>query len=276
MSDPFGIVAGAVGIAATFTACVDCFQYVQTGRHLVRDFQTDVVSLQCIWLRLSRWGEGVNVYSDPTLGKPEATILEVQAANEALHQILVLFADAERISKRYTKENRDRTTASKDDPENTSIPLADKIRHLAMRRRQGMSLVKSTSWALYHKAELQSLVEGINGLVDEIERLFPVHRSEELVSQEIAEIDNSESLKLIETAAERVDSTLHHAATEAQTGHSYLNIQVQGKAQNGDTFGVDWRGGAIGGFHTYGAFLVDQDGKAMLGNKYGGKDFWDD
>jgi len=26
MAEPFGIAAGAVGIAAAFTACVDCFE----------------------------------------------------------------------------------------------------------------------------------------------------------------------------------------------------------------------------------------------------------
>ena len=28
MVEPFGIVAGAVGIAAAFTVCVDCFEYI--------------------------------------------------------------------------------------------------------------------------------------------------------------------------------------------------------------------------------------------------------
>ena len=33
MAESFGIVAGAVGIAAAFTACVDCFGYVRFARH---------------------------------------------------------------------------------------------------------------------------------------------------------------------------------------------------------------------------------------------------
>ena len=31
MAEPFGIAAGAVGIATTFTACVDCFGYYNSG-----------------------------------------------------------------------------------------------------------------------------------------------------------------------------------------------------------------------------------------------------
>jgi hypothetical protein len=40
MAEPFGTVAGAIGIASSFTACVDCFEYVQFGRYFGRDFQT--------------------------------------------------------------------------------------------------------------------------------------------------------------------------------------------------------------------------------------------
>lgn len=55
MAESFGIVAGAVGIAAPFTACVDCFQYIQVERHFGPDFQTDLLSLDCTRLRLTRW-----------------------------------------------------------------------------------------------------------------------------------------------------------------------------------------------------------------------------
>ncbi len=54
MAEPFGITAGAVGIAAAVTACVDCFSYMQLGRHFGRDFQTDLLALNCARLRLTR------------------------------------------------------------------------------------------------------------------------------------------------------------------------------------------------------------------------------
>lgn len=55
MAEPFGIVAGAIGIASAFTACVDCFEYVQFGRHFGRDFQTNQLALDCARLRLTWW-----------------------------------------------------------------------------------------------------------------------------------------------------------------------------------------------------------------------------
>src|SRR5438552_4123218 len=64
MAEPFGIVAGAIGISSAFTASVDCFEYIQLGCHLGRDFQTDLLAISCARLRLTHWGESVNIYND--------------------------------------------------------------------------------------------------------------------------------------------------------------------------------------------------------------------
>ena len=67
MAEPFGIVAGAAGIAVAFSACVECFEYIQLGRHFGRDFQTNQIILDCARLRLTRWGVSVIIYNDPKL-----------------------------------------------------------------------------------------------------------------------------------------------------------------------------------------------------------------
>ena len=87
MAEPFGIAAGAIGIATAFTACIDCFEYIQIGRHFGRDFQTDLLSLSCARLRLTRWGESVNIYSDPELGKPDATAPEIKFVKDTLGNV---------------------------------------------------------------------------------------------------------------------------------------------------------------------------------------------
>ncbi len=50
---------------------------------------------------------------------------------------------------------------------------------------------------------------------------------------------------------------------------------VKGKAQAEDAVSSDWHGEAVGASHVYDGVVVDNDGKALIGNKYGGKDFWD-
>ena len=280
MAEPFGIAAGAVGIAAAFTACVDCFGYVQLGRHFGRDFQTDVLALNCTRLRLTRWGQAVNIYDDPKLGRPDATPAEIQAAKDTLHHILQLFADTEKISKKYklsAKPGDDLSTLSTDDMDPAAMALSNKMKKLAIRRQKGSSVLKTASWALYHRSELKELIQNITSLIDNIEDLFPAPQSQlGLVKQETAEIQDKQALGLVESAAQDVDSLLQAAAKEALTGHQYLNVVIKGKAQTGDVFSSDWRGEARGASHKYDGVEVDKDGKALIGNQYGGKGFWDD
>jgi hypothetical protein len=81
---------------------------------------------------------------------------------------------------------------------------------------------------------------------------------------------------LVENAAQDVDSLLQTAAKEALTGHQYLNVVIKGKGQTGDAISSDWNEEAREASHRYDGVVVDKDGKALIGNKLGGKDFWDD
>ena len=55
-----------------------------------------------------------------------------------------------------------------------------------------------------------------------------------------------------------------------------MGVVVRGKAQTENAVSSDWKGEAVGARHTYNGVEVDRDGKALIGNKYGGKDFRDD
>lgn len=279
MAEPFGVVAGAVSISAAFTACVDCFGYIQFGRHFGRDFQTHQLSLNCARLRLTRWGKAVDIYNDTRLGKPEATATEIQTAKDTLLQILALFADSEDISKKFkqnTKAGEDLTPFSATDMDPTLLAVQNKMQQLAIRRQKGTHILKLTSWALYRRSELKELIESITLLVDNIEKLFPAPQAQiALVRQEAAEIGDKASLRLVEEAAKAVDGVLRKTVQEVLAGHQYLNVGVRGQAQTGDAYSSDWKGDAIGASHTYDGVEVEKDGKALIGNKYGGKDFWD-
>jgi hypothetical protein len=72
-AEPFRIAADAIGISTAFTACIDCFEYIQIGRHFGRDSQTDLLSLSCARLRLTPYGESVNIYNDRELGRADTT-----------------------------------------------------------------------------------------------------------------------------------------------------------------------------------------------------------
>jgi hypothetical protein len=280
MAEPFGIAAGAIGIATAFTACIDCFEYIQIGRHFGRDFQTDLLSLSCARLRLTRWGESVNIYNDPKLGKADTVVPETQLAKDTLLQIVGLFVQTEEISKKYrpaAKPSENLSAFSVTDMDPAHIALDNKMKELAIKRRNGSRFLKLTSWAIYHRAEFRHLINDITSLIDNIENLFPAPQAQiALARQEAAELGNKESVELVENAAKGVDNLLQTAAQEVLTGHQYLNVIIRGQAQTGDTYSSDWKRGAIGAPHKYDGVEVERGGKGLLGNKYGGKDFWDD
>jgi hypothetical protein len=239
MAEPFGIAAGAVGIAAAFTACVDCFNYVQLGRRFGQDYQTDILSLSCARLRLTRWGQAVDIYGDPNLGRADATAAEVPTAKDILFQILVLFADTERSSKKYklkSKDGEDLSVFTSDEMDPMVMALINKMRELAIKRQRGSSVLKTTSWALYHRTELKELISNISSFIDNLERLFPAPQMLALARQETADISNKQDLELVEYAAQNVDDTLYTAAKEALTGHQYRNVTIKGKAHTGDAY----------------------------------------
>lgn len=279
MAEAFGLVAGAVSIATAFTACVDFFEYVQFGRHFKRDFQTDLITLECARLRLTRWGQAVNVYDDPRLGRPDTTPDEIQSANAILHQVLVLFANTKEISEKYhadTKSGEDLTVLRPGDLDSSVAELSNKMRKLAVRRRKkGTSVLKTACWALYDRSEFKELIQGITSLIGNLETLFPAFEYQPAAQEEAAQLGDEQSLQSVQRAAQDVDPLLQAAATEA-LGHRYSNVTIQGKAQAGDAFDSDWKGNASRGYHVYDRIEVGKDGKALIGNKYGGKVFWDD
>jgi Prion-inhibition and propagation len=221
----------------------------------------------------------VNIYDDPQMGKPDATLVEVQIAKDALHQILVrvLFANTEKISKKYRLDAETGDDPSILGPDNINpavMVINNKMKELAFRRQKGSSVLKIASWALYHRSEFKELIAEITSLIDNIEILFSVPQSQlALVKQETAEIQDKQAFGLVESAAQDVDSLLQAAAKEALTNHQYLNIVNKGKAQTGDAISNNWKGEIRGASHKYDGVEVDKDGKALIGNKYGGTDF---
>ncbi|GAW24614.1 hypothetical protein ANO14919_142050 [Xylariales sp. No.14919] len=230
-------------------------------------------------MRLTRWGEAVHVKEDPMLSRPNAMDEETQMAKRTLLQILVLFADTEKISKKHklsAKAGADLPTLTTKELDLAIAACSNKMKEMSVKRQQASSFLRRTSWAIYHKSEFEELITNISKLIDNLEMLFPPPKpSFERTGDEIARNSSEQSLKSLGNASCDVDSTVRAASMGAVLGHHYSNIAVHGKAQVGDTFGDDWQG-AHGMSHRYHGVLVGGSGKALMGNKYGGKSFWDD
>ncbi|KIJ42848.1 hypothetical protein M422DRAFT_170682, partial [Sphaerobolus stellatus SS14] len=282
LAEAFGILSGAVGIAATFTVCVDCFEYIQLGRHFGRDFQTSILIFDSARLRLTRWGQAVNIYTDPKLGNPEAKQEEISNAKATLFQILVLFSDTEKISKRYrlnAELSGDPSVYSINDMDLETIALHNKMKQLALKRQKRTGILKIASWTLYHGSEFKRLIENITMLIDNLEDIFPSRaRQNELVQQEVEQVQSRQEQELLRNATKDVDGLLHRVTDKVLTGHLFLNVTVrnQGRALNGDTVGNGWEGPLIGRGNVYDGVIIEDNARVHNGNQYGGKSFWDD
>jgi hypothetical protein len=98
MAEVFGTVAGALSVAALFNNCVDCFEYIQLGRHFGRDFERCQLKLDIAKTRLSRWGEAVEVNKDPRFASDSPGDQASRQAKVILEQIEQLFQSASKTT----------------------------------------------------------------------------------------------------------------------------------------------------------------------------------
>ena len=119
------------------------------------------------------------------------------------------------------------------------LSLNNQIKTLAIKTQKGTSVLNTASQALYYRSKLKELISSITSLINNLEKIFLASQTQlALIKQEKAEIHNLQALKLVQTAAKVVDDTLHAAIREALTGHQYLNVTINGKAQTVDASSV--------------------------------------
>ncbi|KAK3379429.1 prion-inhibition and propagation-domain-containing protein [Lasiosphaeria ovina] len=254
MAEMFGTVVGALGVVDLFNNCVDCFEYVQMGRHFGRDYERCQLKLKVAQLRLSRWGEAIAINED------------LRFAMGAKPEDLVQFRDGE------------------------MQPVFQRLcRHLesVVRQRQKQtSLVKKAACVLYDGKNFDRLVEQITGFVDDLEKICPVEAiCRQLVQVEIEEVDDEPGLMAISDAASGVDSVFAAAAAQKAEGIAVKNragkINAQGDARvrvgNEYAEKVLGHGWGVADQTTNSAGVVDATGSSAvhIGNNYGGRGILD-
>ncbi|KAK4983639.1 hypothetical protein LTR50_007096 [Elasticomyces elasticus] len=171
----------AVALARLFKNAVDCFEYIQLGRNLRKNFQTDWLKLDNARLRLSRWGEAVRLNGEvadvQSLESIALSAEDVPIAERLLGQILELFADAEGVS----RKSKSRAVASdssrmvydaQTDLEPVYRTLHKKMRNLLI-RRQNKTLWQKMKWTLYEKKRFERLIKDVIELVNNLVERFP-------------------------------------------------------------------------------------------------------
>ncbi|OTA60849.1 hypothetical protein K449DRAFT_396130 [Hypoxylon sp. EC38] len=289
MAEPFGVVSGAISIASIFSTCVQCFGYIQIGRRFGKDSQTELLNLNLLQLRLSRWGKAVHIDEDPQLGQPEAAAPNVKLAKDTLYQILLLLADSEKVSRKYhltAKMGEDLSTPSSPNLEVKVGNLNNHMRELAAKRQKRVGLVKLTSWVLYDKEHYSRLVEDITKLLTNLEEVFSVSeaRPDPLAQRDIEQVRNFVKDEILQEPTSGVDdiSKAKLPTVAATMGISVESLVTQDNARirNGNFYNPSWKEAttlpqsgtsiSIRSIHARG------NSRVMNGNNYGGKDsFWD-
>jgi hypothetical protein len=214
MAEIFGVVAGSLSVAALFNNCVQCFEYIQLGRSFGRDYQACQLKLDVARVRLSRWGEALDVLDNHRFTSVSPDDKEAQIAQSIFEEICALFQSAQTKSRRYALSSRGEDTGTLQSTELS--PVGQRLHNhwvaIAAQRHKNAGLVRKTAWALYDGKALGKLVGDLGALIDDLESIFPIeNRSRELVELEVEEVQDTASLAVLQDAARDADQLLFEA-----------------------------------------------------------------
>lgn len=284
-----GIATGVAGMTGLFNTGLECFDKIQHGRHFGKDFSAHDLRLAMLKLRLARWGEAVQLYDDPLLGRADATEHEIQKARDILGEIHHLFEQSETISDRYqygsTAPNGYQTPVYAS-PLDLDL-LKDTASSMAKSRQKGASLVKLATWSIRDKTRYEELIAKSASFIDQLENLFPasdrvtslaVTDTQELVRKSNLGSREVEILKVIRSIAVNTDSHMEEAAGSeiaAKEGHKFKEVVTKDDAMalNGNFVSEEWKDCKelpSGPPMTFGSIKTSGRGKVHNGDTFSG------
>ena len=171
MADPVGAALGVLGLAGLFTVAVDCFDYVQSGRSLGKDFAILESQFQGLRVRLFAWGRVAGLTRpegyDQRLNDPR-WLHHVQLQ---LNTISLLFLDGAKLINKYELADRYQLqTQNETGPVNQFIEdgLQDFLRRIVQTKKQA-GVLGAIKWALRDKKKFTELLQNLNPAVEQLE-----------------------------------------------------------------------------------------------------------
>ncbi|CAI6095944.1 unnamed protein product [Clonostachys chloroleuca] len=223
-----------------FNDAVQSFEYIQPGSNYGQtSFQTSLLKLDVVRLRLTRWGESVGLANvDEARGGDGKQLRMTKLAPEdqeqvqdLLAQILELFAEAEAASKRLRRRNPSvKVLDPAEELDGVSASLHEKMQDLAKKRQGKSELEQDQVTVLYGEKNFARLIEDISELLDGLVDLFPGIQDEQrkLCEEEVSGLKGDEgALSLLKEVAAGQDKLLSETVVKViQSTTAYTNSVV--------------------------------------------------
>lgn len=157
--EPASLGVSVIALVGLFDNALNCFKHVQVAKSFGSDYQTYVLRLQNLRLRLSRWGEAVGLGEQSTAGdQPRTTALPESAVKQAevlVGHIVRLFSDTEELAEKSAGKQSDLVAIDEDaDGLGDASKLCKKMRNICCVvqckewtvRRESLQQLRILSW----------------------------------------------------------------------------------------------------------------------------------
>jgi hypothetical protein len=227
-----GLVLGIAGLAGLFTACVDCFALIQSGRTHGRDYEILLTKLDVEKTRLLQWGDGVGLLSSDPQSRNRFLELDHTrpTIERVLHCIAMLLTDADRLRSKYGMCDDNQRDGPNDVSTGMTVVSAPRLHifraaytrfqnRIALQQKSTSNLAKA-KWVIRDREGFGDLIRDLQDFIDSLYKVVPVppQFTRLLVMEDIDRLPaDLGTLRLVEEAcADREDEWSDAASTRRQ------------------------------------------------------------
>lgn len=262
--EPVGVAIGALGLVGLFSACVDGFQLVETGKYLGKDFDLLETKFSNQRLRLKAWGQACGLLDTQGCGydtRLNDTELRMNV-ERTLNHIIITLRNEELLANKYGLKECHPIARRSYGAHRAVIPINrfplntiwrtkfQDFKHRIDRTQNKAPLTAKARWAIGDKKKFIDLVQDLKDLIDDLEVLTAfagfldiTKRQREIIRQKVARMTDVDVLAAMEEAREgNFDAISDAASFRLSQLHQKLLLEEEGSIVNKDaTHDVDER-----------------------------------
>ncbi|KAI1878391.1 hypothetical protein JX265_000323 [Neoarthrinium moseri] len=216
--EPVGLAVGGVGLVGLFSTCVNCFELVQNGRYLGRDYILLETKFDNLRLRFRSWGRACG-FMDSGRYDVRLDNQEIKSSIEStMANLIHLFQNGSQLQEKYGLKDEWKTSMIV--PQNDAPGLnilsssittgswlgttLDRLKHRIESTKKRASLGRTARWAIEDKTKFEELITHLRDLIEDLERMTQweeiIRQQHRALQREIDSICEVEQLEAFEEA----------------------------------------------------------------------------